>query len=290
MRKQTQAKKRRQQHHQHKKQRGRADAPGASKPHPPVPLLLLDRQEAELDLIERFDGMAGLRHALSKIGQRDDEWAGVPMPMGGCPMTIEPTYPKADELMRISHAPPTDAPDAPLKIRNTFWSWKWRCQVCVFEVNGKIMHALHQENALLLQLQTLYASDAWGIRQEKAAIDTLGELLRHRQFKQYLLTGMFLETSKRSGVHYLFRRLRPTVAFTEKPRTAAAKFHRAVDGMRILCALCMHPIGYYDDSWAGAMTPTDDVLAHLMLMRGDEHLFWRRCNQHSPWMKQAGIL
>lgn len=233
--------------------------------------------------------MAPLRHVLTRIGQEREEWAGVPMPMDGCPMTIEPTYPKAAELMAMSTKDP-EATDDTYKLRNTFWSWKWRNQVCVFEKNGKVTHGLYQTNPLMLQLQTLYASDAWGIRQEKAAIDTLGELLRHRQFKQYLLTGMFVESSKRSGVHYLFRRLRPTVAFTERPRNDGAAFNRPSDGMRILCAMCMHPIGYYDDSWAGAMTPTDDVLAHLMLMRGDEHLFWRRCNQHSPWMKQAGIL
>jgi hypothetical protein len=37
------------------------------------------------------------------------------------------------------------------------------------------------------------------------------------------------------------------------------------------------------------MVPTDDVIAHLMLMRGDEHMFWRRCNQHQPWTKEAGV-
>lgn len=58
---------------------------------------------------------------------------------------------------------------------------------------------------------------------------------------------------------------------------------------RILCALCLHPIAYYSKSWAGAMTPTDDVCAHLMMMRSDEHLFWRRANQHAPWRPEAGL-
>src|SRR3546814_10910453 len=43
-----------------------------------------------------------------------------------------------------------------------------------------------------------------------------------------------------------------------------------IDEMRWLCALCLHPIGYYENSWAGAMCPTDDVIAHLMLMRRSE--------------------
>jgi hypothetical protein len=59
--------------------------------------------------------------------------------------------------------------------------------------------------------------------------------------------------------------------------------------MRFLAALCLHPIGYYEDSWAGVMAPTDDVVAHLMLCRGDEHMFWRRANQHASWEQQAGI-
>ena len=91
---------------------------------------------------------------------------------------------------------------------------------------------------------------------------------------------MFLEKSERSGVTYLFRKLRPTVAL--RPC-------RDGDGMRVLAALCLHPIGYYDGSWAGAMCPTDDVVAHLMLMRGDEVMFWRRSNQHPADRPEAGL-
>ena len=109
-------------------------------------------------------------------------------------------------------------------------------------------------------------------------MQTLGTMLQHRAFKHYLLTGMFLETSARSGVTYLFRRLRPTIAITTKTGDA-----------RVLATLCMHPIGYYEETWAGAMTPTDDVIAHLALMRGDERLFWSRCNQHPAWAPQSGI-
>ena len=59
--------------------------------------------------------------------------------------------------------------------------------------------------------------------------------------------------------------------------------------MRILACLCLHPIAYYADSWAGAMCPTDDVIAHLMLMRGDEPMFWRRSNQHAPTRPEAAL-
>ena len=121
-------------------------------------------------------------------------------------------------------------------------------------------------------------SDVWGIEQEHNAVQLLGTLIRHRQLKQYLLTGMFLERSERSGVHYCFRRLRPTIACRE---------HEGQ--MRILAALCLHPIGYYEGTWSGAMCPTEDVIGHLMLMRGDEHMLWKRSNQIAPWQPQAGL-
>lgn len=221
--------------------------------------------------------MAGLRNGLRKVAERDNEWAGVPMPMSGCPLVIEPTYPRAQALMEIGKKP--EEPGERVTLRNRFWSWRYRTDILVWEEGGKSVHApASPTNRLALELATLDASNAWGIEQESNAVQTLGTLVRHRIFKQYMLTGMFLEKSERSGVHYLFRRLRPTLAITMKG-----------DGARILCALCLHPIAYYEGSWAGAMTPTDDVIAHLMLMRGDEHMLWRRANQHAAYRREAGI-
>ncbi len=128
-------------------------------------------------------------------------------------------------------------------------------------------------------LATLGCSDAWGLEQESKAVQLLGTLVTHRQFKHYMLTGMFLERSKRSGVMYLFRRLKPTLAINIGAQEEA----------RIMCALCMHPLAHYAGSWAGAMVPSDDVVAHLMLMRGDERRYWSRANQHPAWIPQAGV-
>lgn len=172
-------------------------------------------------------------------------------------------------------------PEEFIKTRNVFWStWK-RCDIAVvLDDDGKVRKfpVPGSSTQVDILLNTLGASTAWGIEQESKALQLLAEQVRHHAFKHYLLTGSFLETSKRSGVTYLFRKLRPTLAL------------KASDGyMRILCALCMHPIAYYQRSWAGAMCPTDDVLAHLMLMRGDEVMFWKRCNQHAPHRPEAGI-
>lgn len=244
--------------------------------------------------------MAGMRNALRHIAVKTNEWAGIPMMLEDQPLTIEPTYPYAAKLMELGAKQDEDEETAAIrqviaeedelsgvlpipkpetKIRNIFWSWHYRQMVAIFEEGGKIDWApLGLGNSMDMQLSTLGVSDAWGIEQESNAVHLLGTLVRHRQFKQYLMTGTFLEKSERSGVHYLFRRLRPTVALSCRG-----------DRMRALCALCLHPIGYYNESWAGAMCPTDEVVAHLMLMRGDEHLYWRRANQHAPYLRSAAL-
>ena len=124
-------------------------------------------------------------------------------------------------------------------------------------------------HAWTMQLRTIGLAPAWGIEQEQAAVHLLAEQVNHHKFKTYLLTGGFLEFSEKSGITYVFRRLRPTLAISTRG-----------DKVRTLCALCMHPIGYYDESGAGAMCPTDDVIAHLTLMRADEHRYWKISSQH----------
>jgi hypothetical protein len=128
-------------------------------------------------------------------------------------------------------------------------------------------------------VDTIGASEAWSVAAEVRATETLRGLVTESAWAKYMLTGSFLETSRRSGVTYLFRKLRPTVAL------------RGTKGgdTRILAVLCLHPIGYYEETYAGAMVPTDDVIAHLMLMRGCEPKFWAKANSHPSWSAAAGI-
>lgn len=249
-----------------------------------------EQQADKLPLLEKFDGHAGLRNGLRRVAQDRGDWAGIPMPLENEALVIEPTYPKADELMAMCGGKPVEPPPGGdidrrtgkkiLGLRNQFFSSSKRAWVLPMTLEGeRVVFGLKPDvHSFEKQLSTLGVQDAWGIEQEAAALQTLGKHVRHRQFKQYLLTGMFLERSERSGVHYCFRKLRPTVAMN------------IVKGnMHILCALCMHPIGYYQGTWAGVMTPTDDVIAHLMMMRADEHMLWRRCNQHPAWSTLAGL-
>lgn len=218
---------------------------------------------------------------MAEIAGKTAEWAGIPMPLEGERLVIEPSYPWAEALSGIGREP---VEDDGWRMRNSWYSRQWRCEIILMEKDGRVaLGKLPAFHHIGYDLRTLGCSDAWGIEQEGRAVQLLGRMLRHRPFKQYLMTGMFLETSERSGVTYLFRKLKPTIAI------APARTQAADGGMKILAALCMHPIAHYAESWAGAMCPTDDVIAHLSLMRGDERLFWARSNQHPPYRPEAGL-
>jgi len=227
-----------------------------------------------------MDKFSTLRDRLQMVAAERDEWAGFPMPLEGERLIIEPSYPYAEAMSAINAEKPNPE-DTGWRVRNTFWSTRHRCDVVVMqEADGSISRAYLHRRSLDLEMRTMACSEAWGIEQEQRALQLLGTMLNHLMFKRYLLTGMFMETSKRSGVTYIFRRLRPTVALR-------ANLGKGV--VKILCALCQHPVGLYADSFAGAMCGTDDVIAHLALMRGDEKMFWKRSSQHAPSRPEAGL-
>ena len=233
-----------------------------------------------MGLVESFDNFAGLRNGLLAIAGERGDWAGIPMPLDGQNLVIEPNFPNATALEAMTRRCVED--DGNAQMRNCFYSRARRCDVVIWEEDGKIKHGLVPAfHHVSHDLQTLGASVAWGLEQEQRALQLLATLVRHHQMKQYVLAGMFLESSERSGLIYMFRRLKPTVVIDARKE--------GDKNCRILCALCLRPIGYYEGSWAGAMCPTDDVISHLMLMRGDEPMLWRRANQHAPHRPEAGL-
>jgi hypothetical protein len=237
-------------------------------------------RDARMDKVEPFDRFAPVRNQIRELSALGNEYAGVPMPIDGEELIVEPSYRFASVFNKP--APEDNGLLAGEKIRNTFWSHRYRHTVYVIErADGKVIKVMVPPvSRAMMELRTMGCSVAWGIEQEHNALNLLATLLPHRKFKEYLLTGMILESSKRSGVAYIFRKLRPTLAL---------KATANGEDMTILAALCMHPIAYYQDSWAGAMCPTDDVIAHLQMVRADEHMFWRRANQHSAHRPEAGL-
>lgn len=241
--------------------------------------------------------MASVQRGMTRLAQQGDQWAGIPMPLNGENLVIEESYKFAEAMVTVGMAVSRPAVERPSrtfvcsvsdvdetqqqeKIRNTFWSWHRRSDIIVHELNGTITWGLIPGvHHAYMDLHTMGCADAWSLDVELKALSTLRELTSHRQFRQYVLAGMFIESSQRSHVKYIFRRLRPTIALGKDRRGE----------LKILCTLCLHPIAYYSGSWAGAMCPTDDVLAHLMLMRGDEPMFWRRANQHPSYRPEAGL-
>lgn len=243
-----------------------------------------DRADSvEMRNMRDHDPFYALRRGIGVLAEMTEEWAGIPMPLDDHPLVVEPRYPRAAALMALGRTAVAggieDAKPQKRQLRNRFFSSHKRCDIVIFNEAGKVDWGAHPAiHNLDNQLSTMGASVAWGIEQEAAALRMLAELTSHHSFKMYMLTGAFLETSHRSGVTYMFRRLRPTIALRNDG-----------DEMRILCSLCMHAIGYYQGSFAGAMCPTDDVISHLMLSRGDEPKYWSRCNQHPAFRPEAAI-
>lgn len=219
---------------------------------------------------------AELAERLVDISQKKSEWAGLPIPIKGHTLKLEPRFPYQFHVREIDETQ-QGGPD--YECINQWYSQRYRCDVAIYrDESGQLRATFVLKNEGTILLDTLFCSIVWPISAEFKAQQKLASMITAHAFTTYVMTGSFLESSKRSGVTYIFRRLRPTIAL------------RADDkGSRILATLCMHPIGYYAGTWAGVMTPTDDVIAHLCMMRGDEHKFWANANQHPAHHPASGL-
>lgn len=215
--------------------------------------------------------------ALNRIAQEKSEWAGLPMLLTDFQLKLEPRFPfqfHIDTNTTIDES--VDSAD--IEDINDWYSERLKAHVFIRRRNGKLGAWFAPASRIEPVLNTIGASRAWLMEAEFKATEKLESLVGDWKTRCYLLTGSFIETSKRSGVTYVFRRLRPTIALKSSP-----------EGTRVLCTLCLHPIGYYQGTWAGAMVPTDEVIAHLIYMRGDEHAFWKQSNQHAPHHPSSGL-
>jgi hypothetical protein len=170
---------------------------------------------------------------------------------------------------------------------------KWKGsfqQICIWrhKQNGTYRSEISplsytKAKAQMLITTCLIRSRCTFVETENVARERLLQELDEVQKKQYLLTDSFMETG-RSGVIYVLRRNRPTLAMRLVPGDSEGLVEAD-----LLCALCMHPLAYYDRSWAGVMPPSDEILAHLLHIRSDEHRYWKVCNQHPPSHYLSGL-
>lgn len=227
-----------------------------------------------------------IHQCINQAAQLRGEWAGAPMPVHGIPLVVEPRYPFAGFngfCLGGGADPRSSSDESDVRVVNSWYSVLHSATVYICEEPGnpRRFHVMLPEwgaKRLDYWVMNIGASQAWSVEAEFRALETLRGLVKRSAWESYVLTGSFFETSRRSGVQYLFRKLRPTIAI---------KAWR--DRMHILTTLCLHPIGYYQETHAGVMVPTDDVMAHLLLMRSDEHYFWKKANHHPSWAASAGI-
>lgn len=253
-----------------------------------------------------------VRRRCDDISDYIGEWQGIPVPLGedtplvlakGHPM--RPIYEQLNQTGGVTFEIVSDDrtdDDGELlfscrdgdvredeRVVNEWYSRKRQCRVLVFDRGGRRFSLTipvspdRSMDRLRLWFTTIGGADAWDLDAEHAARDTLRAMLTDRQWRHYDLTGTFLETSPRSRLTYMFRRLRPTIALTPRAKDGSE------DQTLCIALLCLHPIGYYDRSWAGCMVPSDDVIAHLAWMRGDEAGYWGAANQHAPSSPEAGL-
>ena len=226
-----------------------------------------------------------VRDKLAIIAEEQCEWAGLPLPVHGIPLVIEKRHPYANlnGFCFDDGEPPFKPDTGPVpRVINSWYSTSHTAMVYICD-DGEgtkrfsVMLPEWGGKKLSYWLTSIGASQGLDANAEIGAMETLQGLVTPAAFNSYILTGSFLETSSKSRVRYLFRKLRPTVAMSTNGE------------MRILAVLCMHCIGYYEGTWCGCMVPTDDLISHLLLMRADEHRFWKKCNIHPSWSAQAGI-
>lgn len=253
------------------------------------------------------------RGVHQQMAEHVGAWEGIPIDLEDLTLTLAPGHPLADiyrpparDVRVVVGGPPssdggpvvlhecsTDDTEGGERIVNEWYDASHNRDVLIVQrANGRAFAVTVPRppdgamDRLTFAVSTIGASDAWSLDAEAKAMEKLQSHVNEQQLRHYLLTGSFLETSTRSDLTYVFRRLRPTVVLT--PRWPYWNAHKH-DTMRVLAVLCMHPLGYYQNTWAGAMVPTDDVLAHLLYMRGDEAGFWRQATQHDPATPNAGL-
>lgn len=257
----------------------------------------ISRITSAVDEIMNRPTWADVRRKVNQIAMERGEWGGYPMPVDHAPLIMEKRFPLPN--LTGFKLKPTTAEDyedpvtreigtklGEMKLLNRWYNYGTNQEIVVYQTpdgksaHGKIVNGPGRRLSFLMDTLGIAAAEVWSVEAETEAVSKLKSMITDQAYKCYMLNGSFLETSKRSNVTYFFRKGRPTIALHAKKSTGT---------MGVLSVLCLHPQGHYGGTWAGCMTPTDDVITHLIMMRADEHLFWRKANHHRMCDVTSGI-
>lgn len=138
------------------------------------------------------------------------------------------------------------------------------------------------EKAVAILIHTVEANAyAHTVQAERKAERLLRKHISKQQWSDYFISGAFWELSS-SGKLYIFRKGFPTIACDCEQ----------LDGKYNITpkhTLCMHAGAYTEGTFAGGLCPTDDVIAHLLMMRTNEAHYLENCNVHQFEAPQSGV-
>lgn len=240
-------------------------------------------QMADISMEEMFAKM-------NEIAQEHGCEYGIPIPSSHDatrPIVVARGAPMYRVPLNYATAFEEELVTARVRVRNS-WSVLGDREICVIQTDEG-PYALPQHHAGIRLRKIM---DSLGLRQgcqqtaaaEMRAVESLKQRIGPNRWDMYVLSGAFAEKSERSDVHYIFRKGLPTIAFS---------YHSGYGGdyskAKVLACLCLHPMGYYQGSHVGLMVPTDEVICHLLMMRADEHNYWKSCGQWSASDSRSGI-
>lgn len=205
-------------------------------------------------------GWDEVRRRFNAIATSQGEWAGVPVPVAD----FRPVL--AGDQQRVAQIWPRRLPQ---EGRHNSWRVNRAYSVYLWEREGRTVGLAMNYWAQRLDaiFDTMAARRAVLPDAELVAFMKLLDHLNDGQARDYVVSNMFVERG-RSGLLYVFRRGLPVLTF----RTTD-------DEVQPRAALCLHPLAFYEGTHAGALPPSDELLALLLMLRADEPFLWRKANQ-----------
>lgn len=229
-----------------------------------------DVNQVFIDVEEKY----GIEYGLASPSYSENSGIVMPVLARGTPLS------KIAAIHRTEHA--QRLLEKNVSVKNS-WDTKDNRTVSVINTNmGPVAWYEFTEGDRLRKFMTtltMRMDSQISAESEMKALELLKTKINESQYRCYILNGAFPEQSKKSDLHYMFRKGHPTLALS---------WHGEFEG-KVLAALCLHPYGWYPYSFAGVMCPTDEVICQLLMMRADEHKFWAKSGQWQVTDIRSGV-